>query len=270
MEIKDILKQIGLREEEIKVFEKCAKGFFRASEIAESVKLKRTHVYAILDSLIEKELIVEVTSGKVKQFHSVSISRIYDYIEKQKLELEDEKKELDEALSELKEKYSIKRRANVEFYNGVEEVKKFYLKVNDNRGNEEVKIISKFFRYAMVGDAIDKLNELKNKRYEELGDNIVKAKSIVPNTQKSKDIIRYQLSKHDCYLKTNDYKLVDFHDIPIDNTIVIRPNDVSIFAMTETETWAMRFFEESVRNTFNGIFEALWTQGELFNDTNIQ
>jgi sugar-specific transcriptional regulator TrmB len=261
MKIKPILKQISLSDSEISVFEACTNNFLRASEIAQIVKFKRTNIYAILESLLEKELIVEVPGTKVKKFTAVAPSRIYDYIEKQKLELESDSKKLDLALETLKAKTSIKTRANVEFFNGTEEVKKFYLRVNSNPGAENVRMISKFLRYSIFGDAIEKINAQKEKNYKQLGKKFVKRQSIVPDNEESKNIINYQSSRHKDYLETSDFRLVDFNHIPIDNHLYITKKEIAIFSVTEAETWAARFMDRSMINTFNGIFEALWAQG---------
>jgi sugar-specific transcriptional regulator TrmB len=262
MEIQQVLKQIGLREEEVKVYTKCSQGFFRASEIADSVNLKRTNTYAILDSLIEKGLVNVLSSGKVKKFRAVSISRLYDYIEKKKLELESDKKELDSALKELKSSYSVKRRANVEFYNGIEEVKKFYLDLTSTIGEEKLNCITNFLRYAMVGDVIDEVNQLKKQKFEELSNKYIQPKYIVPNTEQSRDIIRHQKGKIPNYLDLTNFKAVDYKDFITNNHIIIKPGEVTMLTITQTETWAMRFFDKSVIETYNGIFTALWNQGK--------
>jgi sugar-specific transcriptional regulator TrmB len=267
MQIEDILKQIGLREEEIKVFIECGKGFFKASEIAKRTDLKRTHVYSVLDSLIDKELIIEIKNRNVKKFRAVSPSRIHDFIEKRKMELDGRKKVLNHALNNLKSAFQIKQRANIEFFNGIEETRKLYSKLNEKQGDIELKIITPFMRYAMFGDTIDKKNNEAEKKFTQYRRNkrdFIKTRILIPDTEKSRDIIEHQLSKHPTYLEVNDFRTVDFNNIPLQNNIFLRETDVSIITATESETWAMRLFEKSSLNTFNAIFESLWQSGRAY------
>lgn len=262
MNISDLLKQIGLNQKEVDIFMICSKGFLRASEIAGIVKLKRTNIYTILDSLIKKGLIVELKSGKVKKFRAVSISRLYDYVERQKLKLDNDTKRLDIVLDNINKQFSIKRHADVEFFNGMEEVSKFVLEKPKSPGRELVKKITKFERYAMVGDIIDKANSRCENIYQRLKSKYVSEMTIVPDNEKSRDIITYQTSKYPSYQKFHDFRFVDFKSIPFDSQIIITGYDVSIVSITEAETWAVKFMDKSMFNSFKAIFSALWSQGK--------
>lgn len=239
-------------------------GFPTASEIASSVKLKRTNIYSILDSLIKKGLIVELKSGKVKQFRAVSVSRLYDYVEKQKLKLENGTRKLDGILDQIKEQVNISRHANVEFYNGFEEVSKFYIEQSKLAGKIDFRKITKFERYALFGNVIDQSNDICEKNLAKLGNKYIPEKTIVPDTRSSRNIISYQTSKHPDYLKFHDFKLVDFQNIPVDSQVIISPNDVVFKSVTEEESWAVRFFDKSMINTFSAVFEALWNKGKIY------
>lgn len=262
MNLNLILKQIGLRQAEIDVFAACSEGFPRVSDIVKSVNQNRTNVYAILDSLIEKGLIIELNSGKVKQFRAVSISRLYDYVEEEKLQLKKDTQKLDHVLESLDEKFAVKRHANVDFFNGLDEVSKYYMELVKRSESVETKKITKFMRYAVVGGLVDIINEESEQAYKKFKSSFVPLKMIVPNNAKSLDIINYQLSKHPHYFKYHDIKLVDFSDLSLGSEIVISPDDVSIFTLTQEETWAVKFSDPSVVATFQAMFETLWGQGK--------
>ncbi|MDD3647799.1 MAG: helix-turn-helix domain-containing protein [Candidatus Dojkabacteria bacterium] len=262
MDLTKLLKQIGLRKTEIDVYKQCTDYFPRASEIANNTGLKRTNVYAILNSLIEKDLVVEVMQGKVKRFHAVSLSRLYDYVERQKMDLERNSQDLDRALETISKQFAITRHANVEFFNGLEEVKKLIQKTDSKRGQTEVKHITKFERYAVVGNIIDKVNASTENTYRKLGKNFVKEKTIVPDTTKSKSIIAFQTSKHPHYQKWRDFRFVDFKSFQIESQILLLENNVYLISITESETWALKFSDKSIFSTFDAIFQALWASGK--------
>ncbi|MBU0975460.1 MAG: helix-turn-helix domain-containing protein [Patescibacteria group bacterium] len=262
MDLTELLKQVGLRKAEIDVYKQCTDYFPRASEIATNTGLKRTNIYAILNSLIEKDLVVEVKQGKVKRFHAVSLSRLYDYVERQKMDLEKNSQSLDRALEIISKQFAITRHANVEFYNGLEEVKKLILETDSKRGTTEVKHITRFERYAVVGNIIDRVNTLTENTFRKLGKNFVKEKTIVPDIQKSKDIIAFQSSKHPHYQKWRDFRFVDFDNFQIESQILLLDNNAYLISITESETWALKFTDRSIFNTFDAIFEALWITGK--------
>ncbi|MBT3249799.1 MAG: hypothetical protein HN846_01735 [Candidatus Pacebacteria bacterium] len=262
MNLNKLLTKIGLRQAEIDVFTACSEGFPRVSNIAESVKLNRTNVYAVLESLIEKGLVVELNSGKVKQFRAVSISRLYDFVEQEKLKLKKDAHKLDTVLESLDEKFAVKRHANVEFFNGIDEVSRYYMDLVKRSDSVETKKITKFMRYAMVGDLIDIINDESEQAYKEFKSSFIPLKMIVPDNEKSLDIINYQLSKHPNYFKYNDIKLVDFDDLSLGSEVVISPDDVSIFSLTKEETWAVKFSDKTMVSTFQAMFGALWSQGK--------
>lgn len=215
---------------------------------------------------IEKGLIVVVPGSKIKKFTSAAISRVYDYIENQKIKSERKTQQYNNALENLQKQMSVKRHANVEFFNGLEEVQKYYLQINENPGTQNLKSMSKFLRYSVIGDVIEQINAQKDKDYKKLGKNFIPKRTIAPDDNNSQRIMKYQTSKHKSWLKTCDFRLVDFKSIPFDNHIYITDTYVAMFSLTETETWAIKFLDKSVINTFNGIFEALWVQGKSFNN----
>jgi len=264
MNTKNLLFEIGLSKGEVDVYLICLKDFYKASEVAKIVNQKRTNVYAILESLIKKGLIIEVTDIKVKRFRSVSISRLYDYVEKMKINAVNNSKKLDNILEFINQDFKIKRHANTEFYNGFEEVYKLILDQVKDAGTKEVKEITKFERYAIVGDIIDKANNISEKAFKRLNNKYIREKVIVPDNDQSRGIIEFQSSKHKYYKSWHDFRMVDFQKYAIDSQITITQYDIVIISITESETWAIRFLDKSIVKTFNALFDALWINAKIY------
>ena len=264
MNLRYFLHEAGLRSQEINVFLACTEGFPRVSEIIKNVKLTRTNVYAILSSLVKKGLVVELTQGKVKEFRAVSVSRLYDYIEQQKMTLQNGSKKLDDVLDQINQQFAIGRHANVEFFNGIKEVSKFYLDMIKDAGQKEFKEITNFMRYAAVGKLIDQTNDMIEKQYSKLKTNYIPGKIIVPDNDNSRSIIAYQASKHSFYNKYNEHRLVDFNKVSLGSHLVLTGNSASLLSVTDRETWAVRFFDNSITSTFEAVFSALWAQGKPY------
>jgi len=86
MEIKQVLKEFGLTENEAEVYLILLKlGYATASEIAEKTQIHRINIYDILERLQERGLVSFVISGKRKQYEVLDPKKI--------LEIEEQKKE---------------------------------------------------------------------------------------------------------------------------------------------------------------------------------
>jgi len=112
------LKELGLSENEIKVYLSCLKaGVATVSSIAEMANLPRTTTYDLLKSLKEKGYASYVIKSGVKYFNVVDPSAIIDKIK----EKEESFKAILPDLREL-QKMTIKK-PKVEFYEGIEGLK---------------------------------------------------------------------------------------------------------------------------------------------------
>jgi len=81
MELKETLKDIGLTEEESKIYLELLKlGESLASKIAKETKINRSHVYQILERLISKGFVSYVIKENRKYFIAIEPSKILEII----------------------------------------------------------------------------------------------------------------------------------------------------------------------------------------------
>ena len=123
----DILRKIGLTENEIKIYLNLLKsGSSIAYEIGKQTGIYRVHVYDKLEQLMDKGLVTHVYRGAKKYFQATHPSKIKQYIEDQKRKLEIQEQEVNTILPELEAMTKIpKEDTFVEVFKGKEGLKYF-------------------------------------------------------------------------------------------------------------------------------------------------
>lgn len=157
MEILKELKELGLNDNEIRVYLAClVESGLNVKEISDKTELIRTTIYGILDSLINKGLISTIDKGKIKFFQSAS--------PKELLNILDQKKEKIKSIIPELEKYknTIPIKYKVEVFEGINGVKTV---TNDiiSKKNETVKIIGIGKKWLEFSDIFTKIYYRKKK-----------------------------------------------------------------------------------------------------------
>jgi len=100
--IEENLRTIGLTNSEIKVYLALLKlGLSSKGKILKEAKIAPSKIYHVLDKLIYKGLASTIIKNNVKHFSAAPVSRIKDYLEKKKSELEKEENAFMEIKSHL-------------------------------------------------------------------------------------------------------------------------------------------------------------------------
>ncbi len=115
---KEIIKQIGLSENEAEVYLIVLKlNEALAGDIAKQSKISRPHIYDNLNKLAEKGLITYVVKNNRKYFKAVEPTKLLDY-------LKEKEENLTGILPELLELYKpLKEKLRIEIYEGPEGIK---------------------------------------------------------------------------------------------------------------------------------------------------
>ena len=88
METEETLKEIGLEDEEIKVYLAMLEiGSSLASRIAEKTKINRSHVYQLLERLISKGFVSYVIKENRKYFSAVNPEKIIEIVKEREQKL---------------------------------------------------------------------------------------------------------------------------------------------------------------------------------------
>jgi len=121
----ELLRKIGLTNREIDVYMKLLqKGESSANEIAKDLSVSRTHIYESLHSLITKGLVSHIVKNFKKFYSATAPSKINDYLDERKNEIESQKKQAKELITQLTSIEKVKEKgAKVEIYEGKEGIK---------------------------------------------------------------------------------------------------------------------------------------------------
>ncbi len=121
------LKNIGLTDNEIKIYLDLLKsGSSTAYEIGKRTGIYRVHVYDKLEQLMDKGLVTHIYQGAKKFFQATNPSKIQQYLEEKRKELEVQEEDVLSLLPEL-EKMALlpKEDTLVEVFKGNEGLKYF-------------------------------------------------------------------------------------------------------------------------------------------------
>ena len=123
----EVLRKIGLTENEIKIYIDLLKsGSSTSYEISKRTGIYRVHVYDKVEQLMNKGLVTYVYKGAKKYFQATHPSKINQYLDDKKKELETQESAVNLILPELEAMTNLpKENTFVEVFKGVEGLKYF-------------------------------------------------------------------------------------------------------------------------------------------------
>ena len=196
MQIINELKELGLNENEIKVYLSCLTGQgLNAKQIAKNTELIRTTVYGVLDSLIQKGLISSINKEGIKIFHSSSPKELLNILEQKKEKI----KLIIPELEKYQQKSQIKYKAEIfEGINGVKTV------TNDiiSKKNETIKVIGIGQKWLEFSDIFTKIYYRKKKENNVYTHTILADNKDERNFLKEKNFINSKIR----FIKNMDFK----------------------------------------------------------------
>jgi sugar-specific transcriptional regulator TrmB len=121
----ELLRKVGLSGGEIRVYSAILDlGTCPLSRIHEKTGIERRNIYDILNKLIERGLITYITENKKRLFRTSHPSKIIDYIEEKKQDLDRTRQEITKELPSLVEKFNLRIPGiTAEIYRGIEGIK---------------------------------------------------------------------------------------------------------------------------------------------------
>jgi len=122
---KQLLKEIGLTDTEIKVYLSLLSiGTTPAGRIVEQTGIHRKNLYDALNRLIDKGLVTFVIENKIRYFQPKDPENILRYLEEKKSRIAEKEDELKKELPELKQRFeSLEPEIESEIYRGNEGIK---------------------------------------------------------------------------------------------------------------------------------------------------
>ena len=243
-----ILKRIGLTDNEIKIYVTLLKiGLSTAYEIGQKTGIYRVHVYDKLEQLMDKGLVTHVYKGAKKHFQATSPSKIKEYMEDKRRELETQEQDIDRILPELEAMARLpKEDTKVEVFRGKEGLKYFLKDII--KTNKEVLITG-------IDDA--KYNEalpvFMKQYFRDLRKNKINERVI---TLKKKGVFMFAEDT----APTTNYRFLDEKQFNPTNTFVY--GDKAVIVSWGTPVTAIMINNKDIAETYRNHFEHLWNIAE--------
>lgn len=238
------LQKIGLTQNEIKIYIELLKsGTSTAYDIGKRTGLYRVHVYDKVEQLMRKGLVTHIYRGAKKFFQATHPSKITQYIDDKKIELESQGDAIRSILPELEAMAHLpKEDTFVEVFKGSEGLKYF------------LKDILKEDREVLITGIDDKkyqesLPVFMKQYFRDLKKNKIKERVI---TSKRKNIFMFDKK----LAPTTQYRFLEEKQFNPTNTFVYGNNVVIV-------TWgspvtAVMIKNNDIADTYRSHFEHLW------------
>lgn len=126
--LKKNLHNIGLDPDEVTIYLRALElGSATVLQFAQKVDIPRTTIYLLIDSLIEKGLLIQTTQGKRKLFVAAPPDKLLHIADEKKMSIDRTLHSLYNDISQLKALYNLKiDKPKVRYYEGVEGLKEIY------------------------------------------------------------------------------------------------------------------------------------------------
>ena len=241
-----ILTQAGLTEKEAYLYEFLLKsGSFTLAELTEKTFYKRGDLYNILEGLKELDLVEIKEIGGRKKYRPLHPAKLQDLIRDQEKEVGQTKKNLADAIPDLKSMYNVgARKPGVRFYEGYDDFWEVY--------NETLS--SKDIIYTIVDEEIVVSEQGSMDKYDKKRrDKKITQYIIAPNTPAS--VRLYEKTKDDPY---TEVRLLDKEKFPFQSTIDLFDNKIILGTYREDNHMMVVIEDPDIYKMQRHLFEMWW------------
>ena len=141
-QLKQLLGNLKLSEKEVEIFLALVRmGKSPVSTISRESGITRTHVYGIVEGLVEKGLVSEIEERGVKTYEAVDHAGLLAFISREQKELQKIEKNIAEMASSFNAmQVGGKEKTKVRFFNGIDGVKNIYAEIRRDLEKQETSI----------------------------------------------------------------------------------------------------------------------------------
>lgn len=211
-----------------------------AGILAKHLKIKRSTVYTILDSLQEKGLISVTQIEAVKHYQANPPKRLKDFLDQQKQELKAKELLLNEMDKDLDSLFSNQLiQPKITIYEGEKGVYSLLMKNLDDQP-KEILVLGQYF------DDEDKIDFYTDRRIQMK----IHTKAIVPDTKFARNMSKLDKSSH-----RKSYLLDKQHRFPA--SIHIYDQSVAIFTVSSKDPVGLYIENADICTTLRMVFQLL-------------
>lgn len=242
MEILHFLEKIGLSLNESKAYLALLKNSeLKVGDIIKETQIPQSKIYAILERLLEKNLISYTQKGNIKYFMANSTKNLYSLLEEKEEKLLEEKELLEENLPYLNI-LNEEEKTTIELFEGLNGLKTAYKILLENTSSNS--ILKYYYPYPDFNSELD--NFLKTIWTQYNGPEFV-----------TKGIMHQDIKKTSKFQKMGespDFKFVKF---PLPGLIDIIDNKTLIITWSETPS-AILINSRKITQGFEDYFDSIW------------
>jgi sugar-specific transcriptional regulator TrmB len=239
MEVGEILKEIGLTEDESKVYLALLKlGSNLASKISEETKLNRSFVYQILDKLIEKGFVGYVIKENRRYYSPINPNKLLHLLK----EREERLKSILPALIKFSE--PLEKKSSVEILEGKEGIKTILKDI--------IKVKKEWLAFGSSGKAPEILPYYIEPWEKERQKEKIILRAILDSSEQAKKRGK-ELSK----IKFTEIRYIkDKFDMP--SSIWIYGDRVVIIMWNKEHSFAIRTISKDIVKSYKNYFNVMW------------
>ncbi|MGV8162144.1 MAG: TrmB family transcriptional regulator [Candidatus Nanoarchaeia archaeon] len=241
---KQILREIGLSEGEIKIYLALLKlGESKKTELAKESGVSSSKIYEICNKLQKKGIIGTILKDNKTHFQAMEPKRLLDFFNEKTAKIENQKKELEKAIPMLENLSKIQENKAV-LYEGLPAIKNFYRTILEelNQGDEYYVIGVNY------GDNIPGIKEFFENYHRQRAKKGIKVKMLVNSDAKN------------LLVKTIHSK-ADVRFLPqylMSNMIILFYKNKSFIFFLSKEAIGLLIENKEVTNGFKSYFNAFW------------
>jgi len=242
-----LLRKIGLTEGEIRVYSALLSlGNSPTGKIMKKSGISSSKIYLILEKLIRKGLASYITKNNVKHFQITNPKTILDYIDKEKQELEETKKQINHLIPEITTQMKKEEEESAQIYKGVKGIRVAYFNIlNELKRGEEYCFFAVSLEEAQDKHVMDFISNFHRIRVEK-GINVrVISKTEIEKLYKQKHV----LGKN---YKIRHYELT----LPIG--VVIGETRILYIFFGSNEPTAHEIISKEITKKYQDFFDKIW------------
>ena len=258
MMVEAFLRNLGLNETEIKVyFYLMTHGEAIASIVAKRLDLKRTAVYATLESLEQKEMITSFVKNDVTHFDAVEPDDIVSLCEQKVNEMNRLAKKasaLKGELSKLRQKGkmpTLEVRGKVKYYQGLEAVTDLIDETLERPEKEQLCFGLNTYHAQLAGDDWQDYTAKRVKKG-------MSVRSVQPD---SPEAVEYQARDKK---ELRETRLVPYSKFPDGCEINIIGDMIAMFTTKGAEPMGMKMHNKYMAQAMRSLFELAWERSRFY------
>jgi sugar-specific transcriptional regulator TrmB len=239
----DELRELGLDENEIKVYLAClTEDGSNVLDISKKSGLIRTTVYGVLQSLLKKGLVSKVKKEGIKFFLASSPSELLNILDQKKEKINSIIPELEKIRNSISKTYNIE---SFEGRNGVKVITNDIISVP----NQIVKVIGAGKKWVEFSETFSMIYYRKKK------ENNVKTKTILSDLPEEKEFIKNR------DIKNSEFKF--FKGIDVTKTATFIYHDKVAFVSYEENPRGFIIKDKEFNEVQNIFFDNLWNKAKF-------